>query len=40
MVKVKLVENRVNKRVGRVMVVKVMIQSNKAGMSFAKPRRV
>lgn len=35
MVKVRLVEKRVKSRVGRVMVVKVMIQSSTAGMSLA-----
>lgn len=39
MVKVRLVENSVNNNVGKVMVVKVMSQSNNAGMSFAKPKR-
>ena len=35
MVKVKLVEKRVKSTVGRVMVVKVMIQSSTAGKSLA-----
>lgn len=39
MVKVKLVESRLKTSVGTVMVVKVMIQSNKAGMSLAKAKR-
>ncbi len=35
MVKVRLVEKRVKSTVGRVMVVKVMIQSSTAGKSLA-----
>lgn len=38
MVKVKLVENRVNSTVGRVMVVNVMIQRRIAGRSLARAR--